>query len=100
MEKYYEVEAVKKALRISTALFDDEISALVDAAKADMTGAGINVDNKDISALVLQAIKFYCRAYFSTNVDDSWAKHYEKLRDAIAARGVRTADYTETDNDR
>lgn len=59
-----EIEAVKVSLRINTVLFDDEISALIDSAKSDMAGAGVDVTDKNLTALVMQAIKFYCRAYF------------------------------------
>lgn len=41
-----EIEAVKVSLRINTVLFDDEISALIDSAKSDMTGAGVDVNDK------------------------------------------------------
>lgn len=84
-----EIEDVKVSLRINTSLFDDEISALVDAAKSDMTGAGVDVDDKGSTALVMQAVKFYCRAYFSVTANAEWARHYEELRDAMAARGAQ-----------
>lgn len=41
-----EIEAVKVSLRINTVLFDDEISALIDSAKSDMAGAGVDVNDK------------------------------------------------------
>lgn len=41
-----EIEAVKVSLRINTVLFDDEISALIDSAKSDMAGAGVDVTDK------------------------------------------------------
>lgn len=85
-----EIEAVKVSLRINTVLFDDEISALIDSAKSDMAGAGVDVNDKNSTALFMQAIKFYCRAYFSVTADSEWARHYEGLRDAMAARGAQT----------
>ncbi len=85
-----EIEAVKVSLRINTVLFDDEISALIDSAKSDMAGAGVDVNDKNSTALVMQAIKFYCRAHFSVTADSEWARHYEELRDAMAVRGAQT----------
>lgn len=84
------IQEVKKALRITTTMFDDEISAEIDACLLDMRGAGVDVNDKNSTALVMQAIKFYCRAYFSVTADSEWARHYEDLRDAMAARGAQT----------
>ena len=53
-----------------------------------MKGAGVDIEHEN-SALVNQAVKFYCRAYFSTVADSDWSVQYEKLRNAMAARGVQ-----------
>lgn len=82
------IQEVKKALRITTTMFDDEISAEIDACLLDMRGAGVDIEHEN-SALVNQAVKFFCRAYFSTVADSDWSVQYEKLRNAMAARGVQ-----------
>ena len=53
---------VKTALRITTDRFDDEISDLISAAKADL-GIVAEIVN-DTDALTRQAIITYCRLHF------------------------------------
>lgn len=56
--------AVKKSLRISADIFDDDLTELIDAAKNDLKMRG--VDNIDEDApLVRQAVKLYCRGNFA-----------------------------------
>lgn len=56
--------AVKKSLRISADIFDDDLTELIEAAKNDLKMRG--VDNIDEDApLVRQAVKLYCRGNFA-----------------------------------
>ena len=55
--------AVKKSLRVSTTLFDDDIAEIIAAAQKDLLTGGVNL-NSATEPLVRQAIKFYCRANF------------------------------------
>lgn len=67
------LNAVKMALRVTTDAFDTEISSLIDAALLDLGVAG--VDNDDVTdALVLMAVKTYCRLHFGEPED------YDRLK--------------------
>lgn len=62
------LNAVKMALRVTTDAFDSEISELINAALLDLGIAG--VDNNDVDdALVLMAVKTYCRLHFGEPED-------------------------------
>lgn len=54
---------VKLALRITTDAFDSELNDLIDAAKADLGIAGVNVP-EEIDAIVSRAITTYCKLNF------------------------------------
>ena len=93
---------VKLALRLRGAAFDDEVSGLIDAAKADLRLVGINFDDPpenvtetvtndgddppagdtdpppEIAAgdpLIERAIILYCKAHFGFNPD---ARRFEE----------------------
>lgn len=82
--------AVKKSLRISSSIFDEDISELIEAAKADMITAGvINIDES--KPLIRQAIKFYCKANFQNGEPaerELYNKRYEQLKNTIALCGI------------
>lgn len=83
-------EFIKKSLRITTDVFDEEVNGLIEACKADLQRVGISVDEKD--ALIVRAVVFYCKAYFGyddTAAADKNQAAYEKLRQALAL----TAEY-------
>ena len=62
------LNAVKMALRVTTDAFDSEITELINAALLDLGIAG--VDNNDVDdALVLMAVKTYCRLHFGEPED-------------------------------
>ena len=57
------LQPAKLALRVATAAFDEEITALIEAGKQDLTIAGISpVDETD--PLVKQAVITYVRLHF------------------------------------
>lgn len=87
------VESIKISLRITTSAFDEDINSLADACIEDMKGAGVRVDRQP-KVLIEQAIKHYCRAYFSNSPDQTYAIYYNSLRDAMASR-VTTGDENE-----
>ena len=73
------LEAVKRALSLTTTAYDEELQELIDAALADLGLAGI--DNSLISdPLVIQAVKTYCRANFKSPDD------YDKLIESYSAQ--------------
>ena len=82
------VDSIRKALRIKSSAFDDEIKALIEAAKLDLYISGINIiDEKD--ALIQQAIKTYCKANFGLDNTDSekYQKSYDMLKQNLALCG-------------
>ena len=78
------IKAVKLSLRLSTVAFDEEIAMLIDSCTLDLQGAGVSISSTN-SALITQAIVFYCKGNFGDG-DDRFIQQYEKLRDAIANR--------------
>lgn len=71
------LNAVKKSLRITTTLFDDDLGEIIAAAKRDLITGGVT-EIDDTEPLVRQAIKFYCRANFQ-NGDAREREHYDKM---------------------
>lgn len=59
---------VKKALRITTDVFDDELALLIDAAYQDLGIAGVTPNNPG-DAIVERAVITYCRANFGAPDD-------------------------------
>ena len=57
------LEAVKLALRISTETFDNELTALIQAALKDMGIIGITVDDT-ADPLIIRAVVTYCKMNF------------------------------------
>lgn len=72
--------AAKLALRITTTAFDDEISALLDAAMLDMGVAGVEVPTP-ADALVRQAAITYVKMHFGQPDDyDRLKKSYDEQK--------------------
>lgn len=85
------LEAVKLALRISTASFDSELNDLISAAKLDLGVAGVIVPN-ELDTLVKTAIITYCRMHFGQPDD------YDRLKrsyDEQKAQLVTCTGYTD-----
>jgi len=55
--------AVKMALRISTAAYDDQLNMLISAAQADLGIAGVKVP-ETLTEIVKVAICTYCKIHF------------------------------------
>ena len=73
------LQAVKLSMGITATMYDSEITSLISAAKLDLQLAlGKEVDQSD--ALVLQAIKTYCRMSFRSPSD------YDRLRASYEAQ--------------
>lgn len=66
------LQLVKKALRIKTTAYDDEIQSLINAAQLDLGIAGIDLDELD--DLVKRAICTFCKMSFGLPED------YERLK--------------------
>ena len=74
------IDDVKKALRITTNVYDDELTSLILAAKLDLGVAGVVVPEQ-IDELVLTAIKTYCKMSFGLPEDyDRLKKSYDEQK--------------------
>lgn len=77
---------VKLAMGISTNAFDVELTALIDACKTELRLAGVVSSEEE--PLFVQAIIFYCKAYFrNDDRSERYQKAFEKVRDAMSLAG-------------
>lgn len=90
------LEKVKLALPIKSDAYNDDISQLISACKIDLGLAGIN-KIYDTDSLTVQAVIFYCKAYFraTDTTSERYKKAYENLKNAMALSG----EYTEVVGD-
>lgn len=58
------LEQVKRALRITAAVFDTELTALIEAALDDLEIAGVAARDNQTKPLILRAVTTYCKANF------------------------------------
>lgn len=82
------LEKIKLALRIKSNKTDDDILDLIAAAKVDLGLAGVKVIKED-DALIIQAVKLYCKANYGLNNNESekYSKAYESLKISLALCG-------------
>lgn len=74
------LEAVKRALSLTTEIYDEELMELIEAAKLDLKIAGVK-GCMESDPLVAQAIKTYCRAHFKSPDDyDRLLASYESQK--------------------
>lgn len=82
------IEPIKKALRIKSSAFDDEINDLIQSAMSDLKISGIvKVNSSD--PLILHAVKTYCKANFGLDNKDSekYQNSYESIKTHLALCG-------------
>lgn len=84
-------ESVKMALRIAGNDFDEEISVLIGAAKAELQALGITELSED-DPLVRVAVMTYCRLHFGAPADydrleRSYREQKAQLQSALTYRG-------------
>lgn len=79
---------VKKSLRISNNVFDDEITDLIESALADLRLAGIFFTD-ETDPLIVRAVNVYCKANFGyDNVDaDRFNHSYLMLKQHLSFSG-------------
>lgn len=86
------LEKVRKALRITSSAFDDEITDLIESAKSDLKISGVkNVREED--PLIRRAIKTYCKANFGLDNKDS--EKYQKSYDSLKIHLSLCGEYNE-----
>ena len=78
------LEIVKKALRIMSDDFDDEIQLLIDACLENLRGLGVIVnteaDGTVTSAQIRLAVVSYCKWQFGENDEqERWRQIYDRM---------------------
>lgn len=74
------LEIVKTALRITTTVYDAELTYLIDAAKLDLGIAGVILP-ESLDALVKKAIITYCKMSFGLPEDyDRLKRSYDEQK--------------------
>lgn len=86
------LEAVKRACRVTAAAYDDELTDLIAAAKADLALAGVTQGKAgdDTDPLIRRAVITFCRLNFGA------PDNYDKLKasyDEQKAQLAGAADY-------
>ena len=88
------LEQVKKSLRKSGDILNDDISQNINAALLDMRRVGIKTDRvnpndpNSYDALILSCVEFYCKwIYNFLRRGPEWEAAYIRLRDSMALCG-------------
>ena len=85
------LESVKLALAITVDSYDAELQDLINAALYDLKTNGVDALNMQTDALVVQAVKTYCRAHFHSPADyDRLLAAYEEMKGHL----MHTTGYT------
>lgn len=78
------LEKVKLALRISTDVFDSEITALINAAKLDLGIAGVELP-AELDAVCELAVITFCKMHFGEPGDyDRLKRSYDEQKAQLA----------------
>lgn len=85
------LEKTKTALRITSDAFDDEVTDLIAAAKADLGVAGVIIPD-ETDPLIIRAVLTYCKAHFGDNDD---FKRYKESYDEMKAQLSMHTGYTD-----
>lgn len=82
----------RKALRLKSTAFDEEIEALIESAELDLTTSNIKRNIDTSNPLVVRAITLYVQLHFGIDgVDhDRLSRMYESLKVHLSLSG----DYT------
>jgi uncharacterized phage protein (predicted DNA packaging) len=81
------IDRVKLALRISSNDYDEELSELIRAARADLQMCGVKALDDD-NPIIAQAIKLYCKAYFGDNDEkNKFLNAYNALKISMSLAG-------------
>ena len=80
--------AVKKALRVKTDFFNDELNLLINSALLDLGVAGVLYEiytNENADALISQAVITYCKMNFGIAEDyDRLKRSYDEQKAQLA----------------
>ena len=86
------LEAVKTALGISASVYDEELTALIASAEADLKLSGV-VTYEATDPLIVTAVTAYCQANRGTDVDKRLA--YKEMYKAQKRNLMLAHEYTE-----
>ena len=76
-------EEIRKSMRITHTLLDNEIAKNIDTALRDMRRVGINTETED--DLIDKACELYVKSQFNhQGRGEQYQKNYELLRDAMS----------------
>ena len=85
------IDKVRMALRITTTAYDEELTDLIAASKADMGIAGVEVP-QTLDEIVIKAVITYCKMSFGIPDDyDKLKKSYDEQK----AQLVTATGYTD-----
>lgn len=82
------INQIKKSMRITTSMLDDDIQRLIDTAEADLTGAGVTPPPADEENPVYDyAIDMFVRSAMDYRGDAKfYALRYALVRDTLQMR--------------
>lgn len=79
-------EKIRRSMRITHTLLDEEIQNNINTALRDMRRVGVDITKED--ALVDKACELYVKSQFDfQGKGDQYRKNYEMLRDAMSMSG-------------
>lgn len=78
-----DAEKIRRSMRITHTLLDNEIQNNINTALRDMRRVGVDITKED--ALVDKACELYVKSQFDyQKKGDQFRKNYEELRDAMS----------------
>lgn len=81
------LEQMKVALRVKNAQFDDEITSVINAARAELVRAGVSAEraNDESDDLITSAIRTYVLATYSTDtkLTDGYQLSFESQKENL-----------------
>lgn len=97
------IDVVRKALRVTSTVTDDEIQVYIDAAKADMRRIGIRKelveDEENMHPMVKHAIMCYCAGSYGLENTDAprYRTSYYRIITSLANSTLNESLYDEED---
>ena len=86
------LEKLKLRLRLSSDVFDDQITDYVDECVAELVNQGV-VNHEADDPLIISACELYCKYKFNFDEQGQWYfKRWEKLRDNISRMSAYTKE--------
>lgn len=85
------LELVRKALRVSHDTLDDEISDLIESARADLSLSGVGAEHVESNTdpMIKRAIITYAKAHFVADVEQAerFQVSYDLLKNHLTLAG-------------